>query len=143
MTYDPSLSHFDLDFARGAQGQLFVDNITKMLGDGSGRIEVKTDAWYVKSRRLFVELECQGRDGVWRLSGLNTTKALIWAYVLGKHELAIFIETEWLRKAVGKASQDKRNTESAKCSYGENHSRGCYVYLDHILNTRDMSRDEH
>lgn len=141
MTYDPRLSHFDLDFRRGAQGELIVMDICRMLAEGSGSIEVKRDSWYVHSRRLYVEHECRGRDGIWRPSGIETTKATFWAFVAGDHPFVQILPTDWLKRARDLAAADNRNHRS--CDYGENPTRGVFVYLNHILSTRDQARDEH
>jgi hypothetical protein len=141
MTYDPALSHFDLDLKRGAQGEFFVQDVAEMLADGSGRTEVKTDAWFVHSNRLYIEHECQGRDGQWRPSGIAVTKSKLWAFRLGKHSALFVFDTDWLRRAYELAKSDARNL--TKCSYGENPTRGVYVYLNHLMKTRDTSKDEH
>jgi hypothetical protein len=140
--YDSSLSHFDLDRERGEQGELFVRNVRKAFAE-NGRVETKTDAWAIKTGRIYVELECRGRNGTWYPSGLATTRAELWAFVLGKHPGMYVVETAWLKRAVPAAiARDKRNAE-AKCKYGENPTRGVYVYPIDFLNTRNVSQDEH
>lgn len=142
MTYDPKLSHFDIDMARGAQGELLVLDICKMLAAGNGNIEVKRDAWFVHSQRFYVERECQGRDGVWRKSGIDVTKAKLWAFVMGAHPGIAIFETAWLRRAMELAAKDERNRK-AECAYGKNPTRGIYVYISHLIKTREPSLDEH
>jgi hypothetical protein len=56
MTYNPALSHFDLDMKRGAAGELFVLDICKMLAEGSGTIEVKTDYRFFEKQRFYIEI---------------------------------------------------------------------------------------
>lgn len=131
--YDPKLSHFDLDFKRGAQGEIFVDDVRKMLADGSGTIEVKTDDKFIESKRLYVEEECRGRDGIWRPSGLAVTKAHLWAFVFGEQPGMMVVETEWLRRAVVEAKQHPSNR--VECKYGENPTKGTCVSINHFIKT--------
>jgi hypothetical protein len=132
---------FDIDMARGRQGELFIRDIVRMLAEGNGSIEIKTDSWFVHSRRVYVELECRGRDGTWRPSGLATTRARLWTLKLGRHPACCSIATEWLRTAAELAGQDPSNT--ASCNSGSNVSRGVFVTIDHLIATRDRALDEH
>lgn len=148
MTYDSALSHFDLDLGRGRQGEMFISDLADALARGAKTIEVKTDAYFFsasaeryKGQRLYVEMECLGRDGQWHPSGLSVTKADLWAFVFGKHPGAWVVSTDWLRRAVAEACKDKRNHMS--CDYGQNPTKGWVVYLNHFLLTRDRTVDEH
>jgi len=148
MKYDPALSHFDLDRARGIQGELFVDDVRDALATKNGRIEVKTDAYFFsasamrfgKQQRLYVERECL-RSGEWQPSGIETTRSEIFAFKFGKHAAFIAFATEWVRRAVALAERDARNAGS--CDYGKNPTRGTYVYMTHFLLTREIDKDEH
>lgn len=139
--YDASLSHFDIDYKRGAQGEIFVSNIRDMLASGSGSIEVKADSWAIKTGRFYVETECRGRDGKWRASGISVTRATFWAFTFGKHPMMVVLDTDWLRRAKELAAQNPSN--HAECKYGQNPTRGIYVTSYHLKQTRDESKDEH
>lgn len=139
--YDAKLSHFDLDLKRGAQGEIFVSDIQDMLSNGSGSIEVKTDAWAVKTGRLYVETECRGRDGRWRASGLAITRATFWAFKFGKQPMMQIVDTDWLRRAAELAGKHPAN--QTECKYGENPTRGTFVYPNHLKETRNTDLDEH
>ena len=140
--YDPALSHFDLNSKRGSQGELFIADLRKALAENSATIEVKTDAWFVKSKRLYVEHECRGRDGTWRPSGIETTKARLWAFVMGAHPGALIVETEWLRRAC-RLSLEISPKNWTECIYGQNPTKGVYVYIEHLIAMRDKALDEH
>lgn len=141
MIYDPSLSHFDIDMRRGSQAELFVSDICQMLAGGNGSIEVKRDAWYPVSGRFYIECECMGRDGIWRPSGIAVTKATFWGLVWGGHPSMTILATDWLKRALDEARKNKRNL--ASCDYGENPTRGVFVYETHLRKTRDVKLDEH
>jgi hypothetical protein len=130
MTYDRRLSHFDLDMKRGAQGELWVSHICELLAQRNGWIEVKTDYRWADTGRFYIELECRGRDGIWRPSGLSTTRSKAWALVLGGLHAMVVIETVELRAAVDLAARHPRN--EVECTYGNNPTRGVLVYLDHV-----------
>jgi hypothetical protein len=147
MKYDSTLSHFDIDLKRGAQAELLVTDICRMLADGKGTIEVKRDAWYPMTGRYYVERECRGHDGVWRPSGIQVTRATFWGFVYGGHPAMMIVLTDWLKRAVLLAIDPllgghTKNNE-ATCDYGKNPTRGVYVYERHILKARDLSLDEH
>jgi hypothetical protein len=146
--YDQTRSHFDLDWQRGRQGELFVESLRNALALKNSSIEVKTDAYFFSGRaekfasqRLYIEMEARGKDGTWRKSGLQTTKAELWFFVFGRHPGGMVFETAWLRKAVTKAAEHPAN--AATCDYGENPTRGFYVYLRHFVLARDAALDEH
>lgn len=135
--YDPSLSRFDVDLPRGQQAELWVVDVCDMMGRRSGEIEVKCDYRFVDTGRLYIELECCGRDGRWRPSGLATTAARLWAFKLGNYPGAFVFSTEWLRRAVEHAKSHPLN--HSECTYGENPTRGVLVYINHFRATRDFA----
>lgn len=136
--YEP---RWDIDLARGQQGEMFVRRITEMLANGNGQIEVKYDAWWLKTGRLFIERECL-RRGKYEPSGIITTQALIWAFVAGKHEFMVAIATDHLRRAVDYSIQRWPGNGDAKCDRGSHPTRGVYIYPIDIRESRELSRDE-
>jgi hypothetical protein len=60
---------------------------------------------------------------------------------MGAHGAVLLVPTVWLKRACDLAAQHPRNHNS--CDYGENPTRGIFVYLDHLLSTRNLSHDEH
>lgn len=76
--YQPN---WDLDLAVGKQGELFVTDICNMLQAGTGQVEIKTDQKIAHTGNVYIEYECR-YQGVWKKSGIATTPALIWAFVL-------------------------------------------------------------
>jgi hypothetical protein len=137
--YEP---RWDRDLERGRQGEMFARRIAEMSRNGSATVEVKTDAWWLKTGRFYVELECL-RRGVWRPSGLQTTEALFWTFVAGKHEVEMTLATEHLRRAVAHAVKRHPGNGDARCANGSHPTRGAYVYLVDIAQTRDEGLDEH
>lgn len=70
---------FDLDNRRGAVGEQLVGTFLEALAHGT--IEVKVDYGTWRTGNHYVETHQLGRDGVWRPSGLNVTKAEWWCVV--------------------------------------------------------------
>lgn len=139
--YEP---RWDRDLERGKQGEMFAHRIAMMSRDGSSTVEVKTDAWWLKTQRFYVELECyHASKGQWRPSGLATTEALYWTFVAGKHEVEMTLATAHLRRAVKYAAERHSNNSKAECAKGSHPTRGVYVYLYDIAHTRDEGLDEH
>lgn len=135
--YDPTLSHFDIDLKRGAQAELFVKDIQKMLASGTGEIEVKADERCLDTGNFYIEYECQGRDGKWRKSGICVTKAKILAITLGPFPCVVYISVEWMLRACKLAWKDTRNRKMMQ--YGENWTKGVLVRWEHILKTVDSN----
>lgn len=78
--------NFDLDLQDGQ----WAEELCRSLLNGSRRIEVKRDFRAVVTGNVFVETRCRGRP-----SGLSTTEAEYWAFVLGRR--VFFIPTVELR----------------------------------------------
>lgn len=118
--YEP---RFDLDLALGQQGELFVANIAEMLGRGSGEVEVKTDAQTARTGNVYIEYECMIR-GTYRPSGIATTQAKIWAFVLPANVLlAAPVENV---KAVARNHYPARKRE---CKRGSHPTRGVAIQV--------------
>jgi len=131
--------HWDRDLARGKQGEFFVDDIVRAICEQ--RAEIKRDAWWPITGRLYVETQCF-RRGKWMDSGLTSTQALVFIFVGGAHDFLLAIKTEHLRRAVTHAlNRDKRN--AAQVTNGSHPTRGVYVYWHDIAQTRDKELDEH
>ena len=83
---------YDLDF--GVLGEaLVLDILTKK------KVEVKTDRQTIEGRgtgNIYIEYESRGKP-----SGIATTQADYWAFVLSNNQIAIF-ETEWLKRLARK-----------------------------------------
>lgn len=82
--YEP---RFDIDMEIGRQGEIFITSVIDALKGGAS-VEVKTDERALSTGNIYVEYLCL-RSGVWEKSGLATTEAEVWAYVLGDSALCI------------------------------------------------------
>lgn len=89
--------YFDIDMQVGAQAELFVAHIIDSLSS-RGVVEVKYDDRYLDTGNVYVEYECQRRDG-WKPSGIAITKAPFWAFVLGMDTFCFVIATDTLKLA--------------------------------------------
>jgi len=97
---------FDIDVEWGTQGELFVTDLVEAIKTGS--IEVKNDAKFERTGNVFVEYRCQRRDG-WQLSGIATTKADFWAFVLHNNVTAVIVRTDKLKDAVRHLYRNENN----------------------------------
>src|SRR5262245_7067470 len=131
---------FNISAAKGTQGELWVLDLLKTLKTRSSDIEVKRDAWFPVSGRIYVEMECKFARG-WAPSGIQTTKSRLWVFVFGPHPGCLVLATDWLRRACVEALKDPRN-EAKGNRRGKNPTRGAYVYMPHVLRSRDASVDE-
>ena len=88
--YEP---RFDIDYAVGEQGELYVGRILDALG--TERVEVKTDERALLTHRVFLEVQCTYR-GQWQFSGIARTSSEFWAHVIG--EAVILAPTHRVRE---------------------------------------------
>jgi len=89
--YEP---RFDIDYEYGRQGELFIADVVAALRDN--RVEVKRKSY--EDDLFYVEYACRKR-GDWAESGIATTEAELWAFVIGESAVAVVVTTERLRDA--------------------------------------------
>lgn len=85
---------FDIDFRYGHEGERWTEGFIEQLQRGT--IEVKR-----KSRiddQFYVEYECFRQDR-WQPSGIQTTKAEFWVFLIHDSGMAFVVETRLLRGA--------------------------------------------
>lgn len=83
--------NFDIDLRYGQEGEKLVHDILS----GGLRIEVKTDRMAHTTGNLAVEYKCRGK---W--SGISTTQADWWAFVLCHNSHILMIRTDMLKVLV-------------------------------------------
>ena len=125
---------FDIDLKIGAQSELWVADICRMLAEGSGAVEVKAPKPFLQQESAYVEYQCCGRDGVWRPSGIATTKAKIWFLTFGSLPGALVVETEWLKRAARRAFA---GGELIECMRGSNPTKAVLISLRDLWETRE------
>ena len=71
-------SNWDLDLRAGLEGESRVADLLSL-----DTVEVKTDRRWLDTGNLYIETECfQQSTQTWEPSGIRTTKATHWAFVL-------------------------------------------------------------
>lgn len=80
--------NFDIDLRYGNIGEELVLSLL----NGGQKIEVKTDRMAHKTGNIAIEFQCRGR-----LSGIATSEADYWAFVLNDNKFILFIKTDILR----------------------------------------------
>ena len=120
------LSDFDLDFSFGQEGE----NLVNELLTGGKTVEVKRDRKWYQTGNLYIETECWSNESKsWVNSGLLTTKAEYWAFVL---ETGVVMVTT---KCVAWTVQ--RYGHRIECSIEPNYSRGFLITAENLF---DMVR---
>lgn len=111
--YEP---RFDIDMEVGRQGEIFITSVIDAMKAGAS-CEVKTDEKALQTGNIYVEFECY-RLGQWRKSGIATTEAEVWAFVLGVAALCIPTDTlkvlARLRWHAGGVRECKRGSHPTK-----------------------------
>jgi hypothetical protein len=125
---------FDIDLARGAQAELWVMDVRKAFAE-RGRIEVKAPTPFLREQTFYVEYACCGRDGIWRPSGIKTTRAALQFFKFGSLPGGLIVETEWLRRAC-KIAYD-RPLARKRCQRGSNPTRAVVVGLADLWLARE------
>lgn len=125
---------FDLDRAIGEQSELWVSNLREALR-GSGRVEIKAPKPFLREQTFYVEYACKGRDGTWRKSGINTSKADLWLVTFGCLPGGLALCRHWLKRAAKRAYD--RPFARKECLRGSNPTKAVVVSLGDLWLTRD------
>lgn len=87
--------NWDIDRQIGEHAELWVSDIRRSFERGT--VEVKNDTKALSTGNLYVEYECR-RRGAYVPSGIATTKADAWVFVVKQDEFAIVFATDALRQ---------------------------------------------
>lgn len=118
------LSDFDLDLAIGQEGEQLV----RELLTGGLTVEVKRDLRWKDTGNIYIETRCwSDRKKVWYPSGLSSTKAAYWAFVLEK--TTVLVPTETLKVVV------LRSGIETECKIPPNISKGYLITPQNIFET--------
>lgn len=124
--YEPG---FDLDLEYGQQAELFVADIAEAIKNGM--VEVKRDARWHQTGNLYVEYECK-RAGEFRASGIKTSDADLWAFVLGDTDAVLFLTRGTLRElCLELYKQD--SFYRVETTRGSHPTKGVKVPLGHLI----------
>jgi len=117
------LSDFDLDLAVGHQGEALVEQLLT----GGATVEVKTDLKWKETGNLYIETVCWSHNNEnWYLSGLSSTKATYWAFVL--EGTTLLVPTEVLKQVVTARGR------AITCNIPPNPSKGYLIKVEDITN---------
>ncbi len=120
--------NFDLDLRYGQDGERQVSTFLHGLCDGT--IEVKRDAKYMQTGKVYIEYECLRSDG-WKPSGISATTSAYWTILIAE-SVVIAIPTEIVRRCYLKAlDPDLRYTREERD--GSHPTRGVAIPLNHFL----------
>lgn len=117
------LSDFDLDLSVGHEGEALVNELLT----GGRTIEVKTDLKWKDTGNLYIETLCWSHNkNTWYPSGLDSTKADYWAFVL--EGATLIVPTEAVRMALSLFGRP------ITCNIEPNPSKGFLIKPEQILN---------
>lgn len=128
--YEP---RFDLNLREGLHGE---DTVAAFLGLDSSRIEVKRKSY--RDTHFYIEYEHDpDRKQVYRPSGIQTTTAHYWVFVIDDTGIQVVIPTVKLRAAFDSViGQFKAETD------GDCPTHGRLVSLAALLNITDTGQTE-
>jgi hypothetical protein len=117
-----ALSDFDLDLAYGHEGESLVNELLT----GGKTVEVKRDRKWQITGNIYIEIACyfQGTQS-WKDSGLITSKASYWAFVL--NSMVLLISYDDLVQAVA------RYGIQTECKIEPNRSRGYLITVENLI----------
>lgn len=126
---------FDIDYEFGRQGELQIGDLLDAIAKGDGRVEIKTKR--IIDAVFYVEQEHDpGRRGYYKPSGISTTDAAMWAYVIADTDVYVWFPTELLRRMMNEPS-----SKPATCDRGSCPTRGKLVNLGATLCRLKRDRD--
>jgi hypothetical protein len=112
---------FDHDFSVGKRGEALVGELRAEWV--AGKVEVKYDRHAHRTGNIYIEFECRRADG-WQPSGIATTKATHWAYVVASGPLYFVLPTPVLRSI---AEGARRRGQIAEERDGSHPTKGALV----------------
>jgi hypothetical protein len=117
-----NLSDFDLDYRYGAAGESLVNELLT----GGKTVEVKRDRKWHATGNVFLEMECWyvGTES-WKPSGITTSKADYWAFVLKSSVLMVQFDV----LVIAMAKYGRR----VECNIEPNKSRGYLLSVEHLM----------
>jgi hypothetical protein len=119
--YEPS---WDIDRRVGARGE--AQAASHIDAYAAGRVEVKTDERAATTGNVYVEYECRRADG-WHASGIATTRADYWTFVVGGLMLTVHTDT---LKRITRSHYCSRRRE---CTRGSHPTKGVLVPLTDLV----------
>ena len=108
-------SNWDLDLRAGLAGESRVADLLSL-----DTVEVKTDRRWLDTGNLYIETECfQQSTQTWEPSGIRTTKATHWAFVL--EDSVVIVPTYRLKESIWETARP------VTCNIPPNPSRGYLI----------------
>lgn len=105
---------FDIDLVYGRQGELQIGQFLEWVAQGDGHVEVKTKRYL--DHKIYVETHHDpGRTETFTLSGISTTAAEMWVYVVAETGIHMAIPTALLREMLVDSSSRDRSEDHGSC----------------------------
>ena len=120
---------WDIDRARGEEAEQLVRQMRTALAVGS--CEVKRDDKAARTGNVYVERECLTARG-WMPSGIQSTKATNWVFVLYDMRVIVWMPV-WLLRNIAAAGRP------AECRVGSHPTRGVVIPVDRLLSQARMA----
>jgi hypothetical protein len=118
---DVKRSDFDLDLRFGQEGESYIKSLLNIE-----TVEVKRDKRWKNTGNLYIEVWCwSDNNQEWYPSGLQTSKATHWAFVL--EEMAVIVPVAQLIETVQKYGN------KIECSIPPNYSKGFLIKVNDLL----------
>lgn len=119
---------WDIDKARGEEAEALIRKYrTSMLTSSA---EVKCDDQAAKTGNVYVEYQCKTTVG-WKPSGIATTKAAMWFWVLYDMRVIVGMPVWLLRNITRETWADE--TRRKPCMSGSHPTRGVLLRVDELL----------
>jgi hypothetical protein len=114
-------SDFDLDLRYGQEGESYIKSLLNIE-----TVEVKRDKRWKNTGNLYIETWCwSDNNSEWYPSGLQTSKATHWAFVL--EEMGLIVPIAQLKQTVEKYGHP------IECSIPPNYSKGYLIKVTDLL----------
>lgn len=115
-------SNWDIDLRFGQEGETYVNNLLTDIET----VEVKRDKRWIETGNLFIETRCwSDKLDRWYPSGVTTSKASHWAFVV--EELVVILPIEKLKEVIEKHG---RNIEMKRPEYS---TKGYLITIEDIF----------
>lgn len=121
---------WDIDLEYGLRGESMVQSVLQ----NKTKIEVKTDRMAHTTGNIAVEYQYRGYP-----SGISTTESDMWAFVLYKADLIIFVSTKQLKEIARKYYKQGRITKGGD----DNESHMVLIPIEELTKSHNYERGLH
>lgn len=113
-TFRRGQPHFDIDLKWGQEAERKIKKLFRCFVSDDPRVEVKRKSYL--DLKFYIEMECdKGATGVYEPSGIQVTRAELYAFVIDDSGVYVLIPTAFVRAALSEPTSVNRAAHDGEC----------------------------